>query len=60
MGFVAFTGPIGLTVSATYFVVDATVGWDNVGNVIESSYRMEQETRTILENAGYRYTGHRY
>ena len=41
----AFGGPIGLTVSGFYFIIDATIGWDNF---IQGHISMTIQNQAIL------------
>ena len=45
MGRVAALGPIGLTVSGFYFIIDATIGWDNF---IQGHISMTIQNQAIL------------
>ena len=45
MGAVGFLGPIGLAVSAGYFIIDSTIGWNNA---FQSLDRTTQYNQSIL------------
>lgn len=44
-GAFSFAGPVGMTAGAAYFIIDATIGWENA---INSSDRATQFNQSIL------------